>query len=362
MRIFRGLWRRIGLTFFVIGLVLSPNVWASVEVLTLAGEGAIAQYRLSLIPPEQYVAEIETALKAQDGDLARSLIALAKEQKVAVPPELEAELAALPSVNLGNVLGQGWNCVVNGDFDSEAGFACVVATDFTSIGDVRDLVTEGGRYAMGQPVNYLTLGLSAVGLSLTAATVSTGGGALPLRAGASFLKAVNKAGKIPPRLAAEMGGLLARSINRGALDETLVLAREFRVTELGRPLSRMFNPRSVAAVSDIATDFGRIGKVGGVRAMKASVEVAESTRDVKVLAKTAERYQDRFPAVMKMLGKGVVRLADIMWRIGGWLVAAMLWLVSMAWFLLKATSATAKFSGRMGGHVAKAVMRRRATA
>ncbi len=359
MRIFRGLWRRIGLTLFVIGLVLSPNVWQSIKVLTLAGEGAIAQYRLALIPPDQYIAEIEAALRAQDGDLARSLIALAKDQKVAVPPELEAELAALPGVNPLNVLGQGWNCVVNGDFDSEAGFACVVATDLTSIGDVRDLVAQGGNYVTGQPVNYLTLGLSAVGLSLTAATVGTGGAALPLRAGASFLKAVNKLGKVPPRFAAEVGGLLARSINRGAMDEALVLARELRIGEISAPLSRLFNPRTVAAVTDVANDFGRIGKVGGVRAMKASVEVVDSTRDVKVLAKTAERYGDRFPAVMKMLGKGVVRLADMLWRIGGWLVAAMLWLMSMAWFLLRATTATARFSGRMGGQVARAVMRRR---
>ena len=362
MRIFRGLWRRIGLALFVAGLLLSPNVWQSIKVLTLAGEGAIAQYRLALISPEQYVTEIETALAARDGDLARSLIALAKDQKVAVPPALEQQLAELPAVDAFNVLGQGWNCVVNGDFDSEAGFACVVATDLTSIGDVRDLATQGGNYLTGQPVNYLTLGLSTVGLSLTAATIGTGGAALPLRAGTSFLKAVNKLGKVPPRLANEVGTMLARSLNRGALDEALVLARQFRIGDLGKPLSRLFNPRSVAAVTDLANDFGRIGKVGGVRAMKMSVEAADSTRDVKVLAKTAERYQDRFPAVMKMLGKGVVRLADIMWRIGGWLVAAMLWLASMAWFLLRATSATARFTGRMGGHVARAVVRRRAVA
>ena len=47
-------------------------------------------------------------------------------------------------------------------------------------------------------------------------------------------------------------------------------------------------------MTDLATDFGRIGKVGGVRAMKLSVEAANSTRDVKVLAKTAEKYQADF--------------------------------------------------------------------
>jgi len=347
VRLFRGLWGRIGLVMFVTGLALSPGLWDSVRLLRMMGEGAIADYRLKQLPPEQYIAEIETALAVRDGDMARSLIALAEAQNVDVPAQLVAELNALPPVDLGNVVSQGWNCIVNGDFDSEAGFACVVATDLTSVGDVRDLVAQGGNYLTGQPVNYFTLGIASVGLTLTGATIATGGGMLPLRAGASFLKAANKVGKMPPRLVAEVSTMLARSINRTALDEALAMARELRLGEIGKPLGRLFNPRSVAAVTDLATDIGRIGTVGGVRAMKLSVEVADSTRDVKVLAKTAEKYQDKFPAVMKMLGRGVVRIADLLWTIGGWFAAAALWLLSMAWFTLRSTTKVARFTGRM---------------
>ncbi len=347
LRIFRGLWRRIGLALFVAGLVLSPNLLDAITVLRLAGEGAIADYRLRLVPPTRYAAEIEAALAAGDGDMARALLALAADQGVVVPAALATQVAALPGVDLGHVAAQGWACIVDGAFDSEAGFACVVATDLTSIGDVRDLVGEGGNYLLGQPVNYFTLGISAVGLSLTAATIGTGGGLLPLRVGASFLKAMNKVGKLPPRLAREVGAMLARSVNRGAVDEAVVLARSLRFGELHRPAARLFDPASVAALSDLATDMGRIGQVGGVRAMKLGVEAADSARDVKVLAKTAERYEGTFPAVMKLLGKGAVRLADLMWRIGGWIVAAVFWGLSMAWFMLRATTATARFTGRM---------------
>jgi hypothetical protein len=42
-----------------------------------------------------------------------------------------------------------------------------------------------------------------------------------------------------------------------------------------------------------------------------------------------------------------VRLADLVWRIGGWLLAAALWALGMAWFVLRMTSATARFTGRM---------------
>jgi hypothetical protein len=345
--IFRGLLGRIGLTLFVFGLALSPNTLDAFKVLRFAGEGAIADYRLRLIPPETYTAEIGAALDAHDTDLARSLVALAEDRGVAVPPELLARLAAVPPVDLLGVAAESWNCVINGDFETAQGFACVVAVDHSSVGDVRDLIAQGSNYLTGQPVDYFALGISAVGLSLTAATVGTGGGMLPVRVGASFVKAVKKAGKLPPRLVAELGGLLARTVNGRALDEAVVLGRQLRLDEIHRPLGRLFEPRSMAAISDFATDIGRIGAAGGVRAMKLSVEAADSVRDVRVLARTADRFQDRFPAVMKLLGKGAIRLADLAWRIGGWIVAGVLWGLGMCWFILRGTTAAARFTGRL---------------
>jgi hypothetical protein len=103
----------------------------------------------------------------------------------------------------------------------------------------------------------------------------------------------------------------------------------------------------VEAVSDLAGDIGRIGTVGGVRAMKVSVEAADSVRDVRVLARTAARFEDRFPAVMKLLGKGAIRLANALWTLGGWIVAAVLWVLGLGWLVLRGTTAVARFTGRL---------------
>jgi hypothetical protein len=342
VRLLRNLWRTMGWAMLAIGIAFSPFVWTAGKVLRLAGEGALAEYRLSQVPPERYDAEIASALEAGDGDLVRSLLALADDRGVAVAPALTGRVAALPPIDVLNVLGQGWNCVVNGDFDSEAGFACVVATDLTGVGDVRDLVGEGGKYLTGQPVNYLTLGVASVGLTLTAATYATGGGLLPIRAGATFVKAMNKAAKLPPRLVAELSGVLGRSINATALDEAVLLARELRFTELQRPLSRLFNPRSVRVVEKVATDFGTIGAAGGVRAMKLSAGLADSTRDVGVMAKAATRYKAGYLGVVKLLGRGIVRVGDLLWTLGSWLVAAALWAWALVLFVLRAARGTAR--------------------
>ena len=324
-----GVWRVAMLGVFLAGLLLSPNVANAVKLGTLAARGAYAEVHLQAIPSERYAAEIGAALDAGDGVLARSLASLAASRDIAIPPELKERIAGLPAVDLGGALVEGWNCVVNGDFESEAGFACVVATDMTGIGDVRDLVGEGGKFIAGQPLDYFTLGISTVGLGLSAATVSSLGAAMPLRVGSSFVKAMHRVGKLPPRLTAQVGRALQRGINKPALEEVVGLAASMRLTELGRPLGRLFNPDSVKLVSNLADDVGSIGKVGGVRAMKVSVGAADSAADVSRLARVADRYEDGYVGVMKLVGRGVLRLGDMLFTIAGWLIGGMLWLWGM---------------------------------
>lgn len=345
-REFVEFWRILVLGAFVTGLLLSPMAADALRMAQLAAEGAYAEIQLQQVPPERYATEITVALDAGDATLARSLAALAASRKVAIPAELTERIASLPAVDIGATLGAGWNCVVNGDFDSEAGFACVVATDMTGVGDVRDLVGEGGKFISGQPLDYFTLGIASVGLGLTVATYSSLGSALPLRVGSSFVKAMHRVGKLPPRLTAQIVRALERGINRPALEETIALATSMRLGELGRPLSRIFNPQSVRLVSNLAEDFGTIGKAGGVRAMKLSVEAADSAGDVRRLARVAETYGDRFVGVMKLVGRGALRLGHLLFTIVGWLVGVALWVWSMLVFTLNAITGTDRFFRR----------------
>ncbi len=356
------LWRVLVLGAFIAGLLLSPNVAAAVKMAELATQGAYAEIHLQQVPPERYGAEIAAALDAGDAVLARSLVALATARNVTIPLELTERLAALPIVDLGATLGAGWNCIVNGDFDSEAGFACVVATDMTGIGDVRDLVGEGGKFIAGQPLDYFTLGIASVGLGLSVATYTSLGGVLPLRMGTSFVKAMHRVGKLPPRLTRQVALALERGINRPALEEAVTLATSMRLGELGLPLSRLFNPRSVRLVSNLAEDFGTIGKVGGVRAMRIGVEAADSAADVRRLAGVANTYGDGFVGAMKLVGRGALRLGHLLFTIVGWLVGAVLWAWSMLAFTLNAITGTDRFFRRRARKRREARLARRAAA
>lgn len=340
MRYFLSTLRTVWVGVLILGFAFSPAGYQAIKLIAIKSDSAVAEYRLQRLPPAAYAVALETALAGGEADVARSLVVLADGRKVALPPDLLARVASLPAVDVVDVMHQGYDCVVRGDFDTEGGFACVVFTDMTGIGDVRDLVGEGVNYVAGRPVNYLTLGLAGAGLTLTAATVATGGGVLPLRVGASFAKGMNKLGKLPPRLVAQVGRALERSIDGKALGEALDLARQFRLTELGVPLSRLFRPKAVETVTNLAGDFGTIGRIGGVRAMKVTAATADDIADVRRLSRVATRYEAGYLGVMRLLGKSAIRLADLAWHVAGWILAAVLWAFALVSFVVRWSART----------------------
>jgi hypothetical protein len=65
--------------------------------------------------------------------------------------------------------GEGF---VTGKGDSTAGIAGAVTSDLTVIGDLRDIALEGGKMIAGEEYSELILGLSVVGIGVTAATIA----------------------------------------------------------------------------------------------------------------------------------------------------------------------------------------------
>lgn len=334
-QIYRIAMRGLAVCGFVLGALFSPDIWMAGKVVALAGQGAIAEYRLRSIPPERYAEEIEAAVVAGDTDLARSLVDLARQQDVTVPDRLLVAVAVEPGFDLGAAAREAGTCVFAGDFNSEAGFACVIATDLTGIGDVRDLVTEGGAMVLGQPYDGLTLGLATVGLTLTGATIATGGVAAPLRAGASFVKSMNKTRKLPPKLADELARTVGNTIDGDAVGEAVSLAASGRFGDIGATASRILKPQSINRLTGLADDFGAIYRAGGVPAMKESLALADSTGDARKLAATSTKYGKGYRGTLALLGAGVIRLADLLLEIGGWLLFAALWIFGVVWFVAR---------------------------
>src|SRR6201999_785718 len=110
-----------------------------------------------------------------DADLAQSFVNLAADRNVKLPDDLKQRVAA--AVEQANSTGAAANSFASGLIFGEpkdmAGFAGTALGDLFVFGDIRDAVREGSRLASGENYDQLILGLSAVGIAITAGTYAS---------------------------------------------------------------------------------------------------------------------------------------------------------------------------------------------
>lgn len=142
---------------------------------------------------------------------------------------------------------------------------CTLAADFTLLGDLRDLASQGGAWAAGRDYDRVIVALSAAGLGATALSAATAGTAAPARAGLSLLKGARRAGHMPPALARAVGtelrvvaegGDAARLMRAtGAVD---AVRREHGALEATRMLR---HARSLDEIGSVAGMYGKFGRL-----------------------------------------------------------------------------------------------------
>jgi len=201
---------------------LLPGAASAFRLLRAADDpAALSALRLDgVLTPERVGAEIDTAVAAEDEDLARSFLALADAHGVPIEAERRARVAALADGAAYRAARDFAGGAVSGQAEGAAGLAGALAADVSGLGDVRDLLREGVPYLRGEPHDPLLLGLSAVGLAATAATWAGGVGA-PARGGLSVLKAARRLGRLPAPLVAALTRMLRAGIDADALRATL---------------------------------------------------------------------------------------------------------------------------------------------
>jgi hypothetical protein len=238
--------------------------------------------------------EIESALAAQDADLAKSFVDLAAERHVALNPEqverVDQAVAEAASARHNAVsFARG---LVSGEPKDVASFAGTTLGDLFVFGDIRDALREGGRMALGQPADRLILGLAVAGLAITGGTYLTFGAAAPLRAGLSVVKAARKTSRFDARLAR-------------------VVMREAPAAERAGGLIRL------------ARESGRIEAKAGTRAALDSLQIAESPRELSRIAKLAEKEGGSTRAILKVAGRGAILLGGAAFDLTLWLLGAL---------------------------------------
>jgi hypothetical protein len=272
---------------------------------------------------EQGVAQ---ALDANDADLAQSFANLAQDKGIKLPPAMteRVDAAVADENSTASVARRFATGLVTGEADDVASLSGTVAGDLFVFGDIRDVVREGKRLAMGENADQLVLGLASVGLIVTAATYVSVGGATPVRAGLSMVKDARKVGRLGAGLT-EWAGRSARGVVDAPMLQKAVA--DASLAHPGQTMTAMkaaFKAEKAGALVRLAKDVGRVGEKAGTKGALDVLRIADGPNDVARAAKLAESKGSQTRAIFKILGRGALLLTAGAFNLAWWVFAALL--------------------------------------
>jgi hypothetical protein len=283
---------------------------------------------------------IETALAANDADLARSFADLARDKNIMLDEELSRRVSdAVAEENSAPVFAKRFATgLVTGQADDVASLSGTVAGDLFVFGDIRDVVREGKHLAMGEDTDRLVLGLATAGLAVTAATYVSVGGLAPVRAGLTLVKDARKAGRLGEGLTRWASRSAREMVDAPVLQNAIVSGSVMRPGQTASAIRAAFHAEKAGGLVRLAKDVGRVGEKAGTRGALDTLRIAEAPKDVARAARLAEAKGGQTRAILKILGRGALLLVAGAFDLALWIFGALLALFG----LLSSIKATAE--------------------
>jgi hypothetical protein len=289
----------------------------------------VAQMMLHQVSADDVRQQVREAIANDNPGDARMYLRLARTFGYAVnPAEFEPELQKLESpLNVArrtvNDFAGGF---VGGQAESGAGVAGAITSDFTVVGDVRDLWEQYQHYAKGEAVNELIVTLAGVGVGLTAATVVSSGTAAPAKGGVSTTKLAARMERLTP-------GFQKLLLKQGeaVFDyKTFMLAAraEKNVNGISKAAMKAYNPQAVAAIQQTAEQVNNLRKASSTADAIHLMKYVENGDDLARLEKLSLKYGTETKGIMKFLGKSAIGTVRVFRKSAELLISAAAGLVS----------------------------------
>jgi hypothetical protein len=300
----RLLWGALFASIAILGVL----IFAEAELPLEPEEGIRREIDEKITAPaiEQ---KIEAALARGDVDEAAMYAELATQFQRPIRTDLvekiKVETAAAPTAQRNAMeFGAGF---FKGEGTTVAGLAGAVTSDLTVVGDVRDLVHEGGLMISGQPYSELMLGLATVGIVATGATVATGGGALPAKLGISVFKVAKKAGTLTAGLGSSLGRALRQAVDYTELGNVLRATASMDSAAVRDAASRAVRHVADGDLSKMVGDARHIGEITGPGETVRLLKYADSPEQLSELATMSTRFGRTTRGVVELTGRASLR-------------------------------------------------------
>ncbi len=281
---------------------------------------AIADLGLRSLDAATVSKDIEAALADDDAALATSFLELADARGLTIPQPLRDKVAAAngsvaSALRSAKEFGMGF---VTGEPQELAGLVGAAAGDLMVWGDIRDASREGWKLAQGKEADELILGLSAVGIAVTAGTYATVGGGLPARVGITLVKVAKRTGRLSAALGRTFMRALRESVDFAALRRLGTAPLEADKAALKGAV----RTDRLAGLTRMLDDVAVVQSKAGTRAALESMRLAENGGDLTRMAALAEAKGGQTLAILKTLGRGAIRITGALLTLVWWVFVA----------------------------------------
>jgi hypothetical protein len=221
----------------------------------------------------------------------------------------------------------------SGEAGSIAGLSGSVLSDMTLYGDLRDIHTEGSRYLEGKGYDHFVLGISLVGVGLSASQVVSLGGTTGLKVGASLLKVAKKTGKLSKPFLKSLSSTLDQAVDMKAL-HSLKLDALLHPKIAAKQISKSVD---IHLLKPLLKDISVIKQETSLVDTVDLLKYVDSPKELSKIAKISTKYKKQTKGVMKVTGKRALRLvkggikwtAKLLWGIISAILSAILFLFGL---------------------------------
>lgn len=329
--------------------IVIPKGWDAANILLFKDPLQLTGFRLAQLSAEDYNHHLEHALAEQDIDLARSLLTLAEEQAVVLAPYWQAHVAEQEtwSATARRNSADIWQGISTGRADSGAGLAAATISDFTLFGDVRDVVQQSIAWPDHDPV---LLALAGTGLSLSAASIASGGTltgpSAPVKVGLSLVKVARKTGRLSKNLSRQLTRITKNAIDPKAISEVGARFSKLELKTLNRSQldniatagARIVSPTATKQLLKSGRSVRRIANNASPKGALDALAQADSVADLSRLARLSDGLKGGFRASLRLLpdlGKSLYKLTSTIISLLLWLSATLLWLGTALWYTVR---------------------------
>jgi hypothetical protein len=282
------------------------------------------------LTPQRLASELDKAIKAEDPDLADSLIELASDRQIFIDPQQLQHITDLKSHAGSRGLRDFAEGFVTGGRESGAALSGALTADVTGFGDMRDLVLEGRKVLAGGSPDHLTVGLAAAGLALSVATWSTIGAAMPARSGVSLVKAVQKSGRLSKPLSATLARTASTALDQDALKLAVAAAGRFELSAARQAAGQVLRPAAMAEFRQVGDSVATVYARTGQRGTREMLALAQSPAELRQAARIASAKGTKSRGIFALLGRGALMAGSLGLTLAGWLVTLVVWLFGAA--------------------------------